>query len=336
MKTKMEKTFKYSVLTLGALAAVTSQASTDYGPAVYRPPSCTKWNSTGNGHHFAVCHDMEGYYASTISYLNTCSVTVSINYMVNGKSDASSDYPAGEIDQQVRESNYAWHARCWNSWMWGTEHEGFASNPAWFTTAMYNATSGLQKHLMQQTTHPIDRNHIIGHNEHNNANWRAWVNANYSFDPNCNTHSDPGAFWDWTTLMNLINGTGTSTIIDNSNAGFSVSTAWATASSSTDKYGADYRYHSTAATSDRASWTGSPSGTHTAYCWYPEGSNRSTTAPYSVVHGGTSTTVNVNQQGGGGGWVSLGSYSFNSGEAMYLSYWTGTGFIVVADAVKWQ
>src|SRR3954471_20079760 len=88
----------------------------------------------------------------------------------------------------------------------------------------------------------------------------------------------------------------TGVTIDNSNAGFSVSSAWATASSSTDKYGADYRYHSTASTSDRASWTGSPSGTHTAYCWYPQGSNRSTTAPYSVVHGGTSTTVTVNQQ----------------------------------------
>ncbi len=329
---------KSSVVTLaGLLAGGVAQASTDYGPAIYRPMSgCSKWYTSGNGHHMAVCHDMEGYYASGISYLNRCDVSVSIHYMVNGKQDTSTDYPAGQIDQQVREANYAWHARCWNTWMWGTEHEGFASNPAWFTDAMYNATGPLQRHLIDETVHPRDRNHIIGHNEKKNTAWVNWVHANYSFDPTCNTHSDPGNYWDWTKLMNIVNPPATSVIIDNSNAGFTASSGWATSTGSTDKYGADYRWHSTQPVSDQAVWTGSPSGSHTAYCWYPQGSNRSPTAPYTVVHAGTSTLVTVNQQINGGTWVSLGSYSFNSGEAIKLSFWTGTGYNVMADAVKWQ
>src|SRR5690348_11462629 len=108
---------KSSALILGAVAAATvAQASTDYGPAVYRPMSgCSKWYTSGNGHIFCVIHDMEGYYASTISYLNSCSASVSIHYMVNGKQDTSTDYPAGEITQSVREANYAWHALCWNT-----------------------------------------------------------------------------------------------------------------------------------------------------------------------------------------------------------------------------
>ncbi|MDB6025678.1 MAG: N-acetylmuramyl-L-alanine amidase, negative regulator of AmpC, AmpD [Verrucomicrobiales bacterium] len=329
---------KSSVITLASvLAGGIAQASTDYGPAIYRPMSgCSKWNSSGNGHSFAVCHDMEGYYASGISYLNRCDISVSINYMVNGKQDTSTDYPAGQIDQQVRESVYAWHARCWNSYMFGTEHEGFRNSPAWYTTEMYNATGPLQRHLMDVTGKAKDRNHVIGHDEKRNAAWVNWANANYAFDPTCNSHDDPGPYWDWARLMSIINPPTTSVIVDNSNAGFAASTSWATSTGSTDKYGADYRYHSTSALSDQAVWTGSPSGTHTAYAYYPQGSNRSTTAPYTVVHGGVSSAASVNQQINGGTWVSLGTYAFNAGEAIKLSFWTGTGFVVVADAVKWQ
>lgn len=198
-----------------AFAATTAFASTDYAPAIYRPMSgCSKWYTSGNGHHFAVIHDMEGYYASSISYLNRCdkkadgsyAVAGSIHYLVNGKQDATSDYVAGEISQSVREAYYAWHARCWNTYSWGTEHEGFASNPAWYTEAMYVASAGLQRHLLDQTVHPIDRNHVIGHDQKRISSWVTWVNANYAMDPACNTHTDPGSFWDWTHFMDLVIG----------------------------------------------------------------------------------------------------------------------------------
>lgn len=141
-----------------------------------------------------------------------------------------------------------------------------------------------------------------------------------------------------TGVMNRKNGTPvTSVIVDNSNAGFDGS-AWATASSSTDKYGADYRYRSTAAISDPATWTANiASGTKNVAAWWPQGSNRSTTAAYHVEHSGGTTVVTVNQQINGGKWNSLGNFNFVGGNVtVQLSCWTTTGFIVVADAVKWQ
>jgi hypothetical protein len=127
--------------------------------------------------------------------------------------------------------------------------------------------------------------------------------------------------------------------VDNSSAGFSVVGTWATASSSTDKYGADYRYHSTQPVSEPATWSASVSGgTHSVYAWWAQGSNRSTTAPYIVYHGSGTTTVNKNQQVGGGSWQLLGTWGdFVAGNnQVKLSCWTGTGFVVIADAIKWQ
>src|SRR5437868_4495372 len=161
MKTpSLKKTCAFSAAFI-ATAAV--NASTDYGPAIWHAICNANWYTSGNGHHFCVIHDMEGYYASTVAWFDNCSMSsASIHFAVNGKKDATSDAAAGEITQLgVRTAQYAWHATCWNTWMWGTEHEGFASNPTWFTEAQYVASAGIQKHLMDQTAHPIDRNHII-------------------------------------------------------------------------------------------------------------------------------------------------------------------------------
>ncbi|MDB6028794.1 MAG: hypothetical protein JWM68_5017, partial [Verrucomicrobiales bacterium] len=189
----------------GLIGTSISQASTDYGPAIWKWVACN-YSTSGNGHSFVVIHDMEGYYASSMSYLSHCSTSASIHYGVNGKKDTSGDNPAGEIAQAVREAYYAWHVRCWNHYMYGTEHEGFASNPAWYTDAMYNATIGLQTHLMNKNGKPKDRNHVIGHNQKSYPGWNSWVNANYAFSPTCNSHTDPGPYWNWTRLMNGIKG----------------------------------------------------------------------------------------------------------------------------------
>ncbi|MDB6024194.1 MAG: hypothetical protein JWM68_417, partial [Verrucomicrobiales bacterium] len=190
----------------GIAAPMAMQASTDYGPAVWQYPACN-YSTSGYGHSFCVIHDMEGYYLGSMSYLSHCSTSASIHYGVNGKKDNSSDHAAGEIMQSVREAYYAWHVRCWNHYMWGTEHEGFASNPAWYTDAMYNATIGLQTHLMNKNGKPKDRNHVIGHDQKRIGAWVTWANANYAFSATCNSHSDPGGYWNWTRLMNGINGT---------------------------------------------------------------------------------------------------------------------------------
>lgn len=189
-----------------ASADFSAQAASDYPAALWNPPSgCTKAYTSGYGHKFVVIHDMEGYYLTGMSGLRDCSTTVSIHYMVNGKQDTSTDVQPGEITQIVADANYAWHVRCWNKYCWGTEHEGFASNPAWYTTQMYTASAGLQNHLGSRTTTGIiDRNHIVGHREHLNAAWSSYASANFGIDPTCNSHTDPGTYWDWTKFMNMI------------------------------------------------------------------------------------------------------------------------------------
>lgn len=131
--------------------------------------------------------------------------------------------------------------------------------------------------------------------------------------------------------------TGTSIIIDNTNGGFTASANWSTGTSATDKYGTNYRYRSTAAISDMASWkfTPSASGTWVLSAWWSAGTNRSATAPFKLTDGATAT---VNQQANGGKWNTLGSKSLTSGVqyTVSLSCWTTSGYIVLADAVKAQ
>jgi hypothetical protein len=155
-----------------------------------------------------------------------------------------------------------------------------------------------------------------------------------------------GTFWDslgmvgngWINVTFNMETLTASTTVDNASAGFTTSANWSTGTASTDKNGADYRYRSTAALSDAATFNvnlGSTKAT-TVSAWYPQGSNRSTTAPYVVAHAAGSTSVSVNQQINGGQWVSLGSFNMNAGaNNVKLSCWTTTGFIVVADAVRW-
>jgi hypothetical protein len=209
---------RFRLLFLFLALPTTLRAQPDYPSAHWTPAACVKYYSTGFGHSFCVIHDMEGYYWTSISYLNRCdmdtngnyNVDASVYYLVNGIQNGPgegnpSDPPAGDITQSVRESNYAWHVSCWNRYMFGTEHEGFVSNPAWYTEAMYQASAGLQRHLCTTYGIPMDRNHIIGHNEWQNATWTNWMAANWpQIDTTCNNHTDPGQYWNWSHFMQLI------------------------------------------------------------------------------------------------------------------------------------
>lgn len=129
-------------------------------------------------------------------------------------------------------------------------------------------------------------------------------------------------------------------IIDNSSGSFSASGNWSTGTMSADKYGADYRYRSTAASSDQATWTPNitASGSWTVYAWWPAGGNRSPNSAYAVTNSGGTTSVYVNQQINGGVWNSLGAFSFGTGTGFPTrkSCWATTGYVVMADAVKWH
>lgn len=110
---------------------------------------------------------------------------------------------------------------------------------------------------------------------------------------------------------------------------------WVTATSSSDKYGSSYKWRSTEAISDAATWTMNVgvSGTYKVQAWWPAGSNRSPSAPYILPN---SSVVNVNQQANGGKWNNLGSVSLGTGNrTTSLSCWAATGYVVVADAVRY-
>ncbi len=176
-------------------------------------------------------------------------------------------------------------------------------------------------------------------------------NQNHTFTFNCTAPATPGTYaFDWkmvedgvewfgATAVGSISVVSGSVIVDNNSSGFAASSSWIAATSSADKYGADYRYRSTQAVSDNAVWTGNlpSSKTYNVYAWWPQGSNRSQTAAYHVVHAGGTTVVTVNQQANGGKWNLLGNWSMSAGNnQVKLSCWTTTGFIVVADAIQWQ
>ncbi|MGI8908714.1 MAG: N-acetylmuramoyl-L-alanine amidase [Candidatus Sumerlaeaceae bacterium] len=111
--------------------------------------------------------------------------------------------------------------------------------------------------------------------------------------------------------------------------------SWSIGTSAADKYGADYKYHSTAAVSDPATWTISVAtgGSYNVYAWWSVGTNRSTSAPYILPNGGTSYQ---NQQANGGRFNLLGTMSLTAGaHDTKLSIWTTSGYVVIADAVRY-
>ena len=99
--------------------------------------------------------------------------------------------------QCVRNEDIAWHAGWWNTnkHSIGIEHAGYINDPDWFTRRMYHASARLSAWCCKKYKIPIDRRHIIGHNQ----------------VPGCSgpgggigCHTDPGRYWNWTRYMRLV------------------------------------------------------------------------------------------------------------------------------------
>jgi hypothetical protein len=153
-----------------------------------------------------------------------------------------------------------------------------------------------------------------------------------------------GRQWTWSGLQsfrpirrtNLSGGTSQAIYtMDNSDSGFTASSNWATGTSAADKFGTSYRYHSTQAISDVASWNINVTiaGTYRVQAWWSAGSNRSPSISYKLPSG---TNVAVNQQTMGGLWNTLGTISLGTGvRTTTLSCWATTGYVAVADAIRY-
>ncbi|MGW0892494.1 N-acetylmuramoyl-L-alanine amidase [Saccharopolyspora sp. NPDC002578] len=136
-----------------------------------------------------VIHDTEISYESTITAFQNPAHGAAAHYVIR-----SSD---GEITQMVPVEDMAWHAGSWerNMRSIGIEHEGWAAEGGtWYTEPMYRASAKLVRHLADEYDIPLDREHILGHDE---------VTAETAAKAG-SEHYDPGPFWDWTHYMDLI------------------------------------------------------------------------------------------------------------------------------------
>ncbi|WP_433870279.1 N-acetylmuramoyl-L-alanine amidase [Saccharopolyspora sp. CA-218241] len=136
-----------------------------------------------------VIHDTELSYQATISAFQNPASGSAAHYVVR-----SSD---GQITQMIPTKDMAWQAGSWdrNITSIGIEHEGWAAEGGtWYTEKMYRSSAKLVRHLADKYDIPLDREHIIGHDE---------VSAETPAKAGLE-HYDPGPYWDWDRYMELI------------------------------------------------------------------------------------------------------------------------------------
>lgn len=166
-----------------AAYAANSEDPTDYG----------NWDPADRPNdlkiRYIIIHDTEGSYQSAIDwFLNPASYTSS-HYVIR-----SSD---GDITQMVRLKDVAWTAGNWymNPHSINIEHEGFAAQgQVWYTEAMYRSSAELVRWIAQKYNIPLDRQHILGHDDIPRLNPARMIGA----------HWDPGPYWDWEHYMELL------------------------------------------------------------------------------------------------------------------------------------
>jgi hypothetical protein len=93
----------------------------------------------------------------------------------------------GDAAQVVPELLEAIHANAANASSIGIEHDGLGNNPDDYSEALYARSARLTREICLRRTIPIDRTHIIGHDEAPGTR-----------------HGDPGGFWDWDYYMALV------------------------------------------------------------------------------------------------------------------------------------
>ena len=103
----------------------------------------------------------------------------------------------GAVTQMVPTKDVAYHAGNYSTNLHsiGIEHEGYAAHGGtWYTEAQYQATASLVRYLAGRFGIPLDREHIIGHDDV----------AGPSSSLIAGMHWDPGTAWDWEYFMSLL------------------------------------------------------------------------------------------------------------------------------------
>jgi len=315
-------------------------AGPDYAAAIWRPSPNFNARPAGTKASMIVIHTCEGGYSGCWGWLANSASGVSAHYVVNES--------GSEISQLVRESDRAWHVGASydcslngnvdcslngssvNHFTVGIEHGGFASQAS-FPAGQIDASAKLSCDITQGQGIVRDSYHIVAHGRLQPA-----------------TRTDPGPNWPWTSYISKIKsycGDSEAIVVDSNNANnnaanarFSPVGTW-TSGANAGYYGSGYYYADTAAISAPAIFEFylPAAATKTIDAWWVAGPNRSPTAPFVIINasGTNLATVKVNQQLNGSKWNTLGTWSFPAGwNKVQLSRWTGTGYVVVADAIQ--
>lgn len=132
---------------------------------------------------YIVIHAAQNTFATILDYFQWPTTKVSSHYMVR----AHDGFAVQLVDERI----VAFHDACFNEESIGIEHEGYVEDGRrWFSDAMYRASARLVRRIAERHGIPLDREHILGHDE----------------APDCSEHTDPGAAWDWDRYMGYVSG----------------------------------------------------------------------------------------------------------------------------------
>ncbi len=136
---------------------------------------------------YIVIHNTEIDYPRSVNAV-TDPQRVAWNYTVR-----SAD---GHVANHLDASDVGWHAGNWyvNTHSIGIEHEGYAGTAAWFTESMYRSSAQLVGYLAAKYGVPLDRAHIIGHDQVPGT----------TLGTTRSMHWDPGPYWDWDHYFELL------------------------------------------------------------------------------------------------------------------------------------
>src|SRR3954452_7847062 len=180
-----------ALLALLVVAAVTASAASGAGLRVLikRTPNKTDTNRTAKTIDAIVIHDTEGRFIGSVRALQNPRTQGSAHFVVSRR---------GQVVQLVPVTDVAWHSgnSWWNLHSIGIEHEGWVGRRS-YTEKEYRASAQLVAYLAHRWSIPLDRRHVIGHDEVPNP-------FRPGFFGGANGHSDPGPYWNWAHYMNLV------------------------------------------------------------------------------------------------------------------------------------
>jgi hypothetical protein len=255
-----------------------------------------------------------------------------------------------------------------NNFTVGIEHAGFANQASWHAN-LIDQSAKMVCDITKRNAIPRDKYHIVGHGQLQPANrvdpgkqwpWATFLSkvAGHCGDipqdmppPNMPPPDDdppeeeepppmpppmppPADVDPAEVIVDSNNGNN-----DALRAKVTASANWTSTAATPGYYGSNYLFANTEAISDAANFEFflNAAGSRKIEVWYTAGANRAPEAPIVVFDaaGKTLATVKMNMQSGGGAWKTVGTYNFTAGwNKVALSRWTGTGFVVIADAIR--